>query len=608
MSGSGLSCECPLSSISSSLSDGDILIAVQLLSVCTYFFSLLWCCTMTLTLIRMSVGTWKKRWWVFWSNVVSHLTRRGTLARTDAIGRKTRQLVDVRRTKRIASGLCGVGVATLVYIIPNMSHLHEAGLWSGGADTHALRSFLFNGLHLDLLCLNFGSVVILGVHPSQRGWCVDVLHAIFMSFVVMHTWLYTDVVMFILRSGQEAVLRIAGGVLFGNARYVCLLNVLCSVVTGARIMISSVLSADAFLLISAEILISVTVTLVATVHESTWHNETLSVVEAASSSRSERNAQELLTLLCDVVLSLDGKLRVQKPSPSLATLLLAHCAEDLCDTDFVNLMCTSDRERFLDFIHTCCGHAQCIHVHLRDICGNRVAVQILHTPSENALGEKCHLIGIREELNDTQHNASITDSANDFLSCSAESAVYRSNTERGDRGSSASGSDELIPLSSVSSTMSQACVACFDALSDNYELVECSPSFTAIGGPMHTADGLLDWIHGERAQTAFTTWVQEATNFMKVGETSTASHRFEFAPPHLQPSISVSADCELRLMDVAEDEDDRGDVLYVQITMSNLTRLSRRPRRSSHKPRVMGAIKVPPLTTDRSVQASHFLL
>eukprot|EP00450_Noctiluca_scintillans_P022173 CAMPEP_0194525304 /NCGR_PEP_ID=MMETSP0253-20130528/60732_1 /TAXON_ID=2966 /ORGANISM="Noctiluca scintillans" /LENGTH=558 /DNA_ID=CAMNT_0039370019 /DNA_START=119 /DNA_END=1795 /DNA_ORIENTATION=+ len=558
---------------------------------------------MALTLIRMSVGTWKQRWWVFWSNVVSHLTRRGTLARTDAIGRKTRQLVDVRRTKRIASGLCGVGVATLVYIIPNMSQLHEAGLWSGGADTHALRSFLFNGLHLDLLCLNVGSVVILWVHPSQRGWCVDVLHAIFMSFVVMHTWLYTDVVMFILRSGQEAVLRIAGGVLFGNARYVCLLNVLCSVVTGARIMTSSVLSADAFLLISAEILISVTVTLVATVHESTWHNETLSIVEAASSSRSERKGQELLTLLCDVVLSLDGKLRVQKPSPALATLLLAHCAEDLCDTDFVNLMCTCDRERFLDFIHTCCGHAQCIHVHLLDICGNRVAVQILHTPSENALGEKCHLIVIREELN-TKHNASITGSS-DFLSSSTDS--YESNAERGERGGSATGSDELLPLSSVS-TMSQACFACFDALSDNYELIECSPSFTAIGGPMRTDDGLLDWIHGGRGQTAFSAWVQEATNFLKVGETSTASHRFEFAPPHLQPSISVSADCELRLMDVAEDEDDREDVLYVQITMSNLTRLSRRPRRASHKPRVMGAMKMPPLTTDRSVQASHFLL
>ena len=120
------------------------------------------------------------------------------------------------------------------------------------------------------------------------------------------------------------------------------------------------------------------------------------MLQATLAARSERTAQELLSLVCDAVLTLERHFCLRNPSPALGPLLFNSSAHPFCGVDFAEVVSDDDRERLREFL---VGSVRpgCMHLHLRDSSGARVAVQLFHTRLQGLLGELSHVIGIRVE-------------------------------------------------------------------------------------------------------------------------------------------------------------------------------------------------------------------
>lgn len=106
--------------------------------------------------------------------------------------------------------------------------------------------------------------------------------------------------------------------------------------------------------------------------------------------------QQLLSVVCDAVITLVGRLCLEDPSPAPGALLYKTSPQPFCGVPFSDVFCCTDRDRFRDFI----AHfvrPQCMQLHMRDADGGRVGVQIFHRRLEGLHGDIRHVIGIREE-------------------------------------------------------------------------------------------------------------------------------------------------------------------------------------------------------------------
>ena len=98
-------------------------------------------------------------------------------------------------------------------------------------------------------------------------------------------------------------------------------------------------------------------------------------LEASLATGSERVAAELLSLVCDAVVTLDDCLRIKQHAPSFAALLCRSSAPQLYNEDFEELVCNGNCEHF-EACMADCSRAQYLRPHLRDTNGTSVGVQL----------------------------------------------------------------------------------------------------------------------------------------------------------------------------------------------------------------------------------------
>lgn len=118
---------------------------------------------------------------------------------------------------------------------------------------------------------------------------------------------------------------------------------------------------------------------------------------------------------------------------------------------------------------------------------------------------------------------------------------------------------EFVRLNTNVAGCCEACAFVLDALSPDLTVVECTPSFTAFGGPMEV-QGALEWIVSGKRQ--FHCWVQASVNALLEDHVPNSLH-VHLAPRHLRSHWIVHAD----LRAVKGDMDANG-VMLVQIVMS----------------------------------------
>ena len=114
-----------------------------------------------------------------------------------------------------------------------------------------------------------------------------------------------------------------------------------------------------------------------------------------SSSQSETTVHDLLNIIYDAVVFLNGDLKVTSPSQKLDDLLLRRSdSGELCGTPFTKYVPDSDVKLFQDFVEEETGHGHSLHVDMRDQGGACLCATVSH----DLFGQKHHIVGVREEM------------------------------------------------------------------------------------------------------------------------------------------------------------------------------------------------------------------
>lgn len=133
--------------------------------------------------------------------------------------------------------------------------------------------------------------------------------------------------------------------------------------------------------------------------------EARAFVREMEASSSEASVQNLLTVMCDAVVSLSPDLKLREHCPQLHSLLCRGSPLPAgTDTpSFMKYLREADVPRLCEFLARAggAGEAASIHVHLLDAIGNGVPVQLFHTclPVDSDSADMNHLIGICEDRN-----------------------------------------------------------------------------------------------------------------------------------------------------------------------------------------------------------------
>lgn len=140
--------------------------------------------------------------------------------------------------------------------------------------------------------------------------------------------------------------------------------------------------------------------------ESAFKNLLSALAEKQTSEISLYAARSLLSVLCDADLFLQHDYRIVGPSMKLCHILMKRAENGRNGLDgvaFPSLLFDDDLPRFVNFMQACAasgpgsesspsegGHRvpkppSCLHVHLRDVAGLRVKVEIFHATVHDVL-------------------------------------------------------------------------------------------------------------------------------------------------------------------------------------------------------------------------------
>ena len=376
-------CGCQLQSAEQYFSDEVVLHVLRVTAVLSYVLVVSWCAafwrqgwsTMRLT------SQWCVTWW-----------QSGGTAR-DEVEQKVDEVLSAHRARRgwiLCSCLFAVMTSFFLFRVVN---LHLFGVW-GTADHEALRVMLF---HQSIVGATVWSAVFSVVH--LRGHCSNLEFTLLMVLMQccfnLNMWTVTNTTILLLRVVLVAALRVVVAVV-NKVPLVLLLNVLSSLSMLIRLQWSSVSDATINFM-TIELAISLLAAVLSAFSDALMRRETKAVLQATFAARSERTAQELLSLVCDAVFTLDGSFSLQGSSPALGALLFNASPFPFYGVAFSDLVCDEDRDRFRDFM---VGSTRpgCMHLHLLDASGAKVAAQLFHTCLEGLRGGVSHVIGIREEM------------------------------------------------------------------------------------------------------------------------------------------------------------------------------------------------------------------
>lgn len=118
-------------------------------------------------------------------------------------------------------------------------------------------------------------------------------------------------------------------------------------------------------------------------------------------SRSEEVVQSLLSVMCDAVVALKPDLTLRDSCPRLASLLLRPALGQPTSTDrnILQYVAEGDAPKLEDFLKKPAMEesSRSIHIHLLDLMGNRVRVQIFHSRMLDIDNCAYHLLGLVED-------------------------------------------------------------------------------------------------------------------------------------------------------------------------------------------------------------------
>ena len=466
-------------------------------------------------------------------------------------------MVSSARTKRAWKCLVIVGMLYVPYVANMLRRLHGEDVWGQG-DLELMRSALFERGIVQRL---FRSILFLCVTFRGRCSCfeLNVLQVCVYFDIALQLWISPDTLTFALWHAVSAFSRAIYAIVFGNVPLTVSLNVVHCVAMFARVVTSS-LAGELQNFMIFEVFTGILTIGVAVLYESLSRRQMRATLEASLATESQRTATELLSLVCDAVVTLDDDLRIKEPSPALAALLFRNTTQGLCGVKFEELIC-DDHDNHFEADMADCSIAKCLHVHLRDATGNVVAMQLFHRRLRGVGSQISHVVGIREE-GDGYHLRQPPDfhlTGDDLFDTSLPLTLERPLSPV-----------SSVTLSSLSSDNLDEPAFTVDAASPRLTLFSCTPSFIALAGPVRHAE-VLDWVAGDSSERLCA--VIEAAS---VGAPGRATHA-TFKLPQSQFGGKFSGRCEAHLL-METNEDGR---VPVSITLTNV-QVRRRPRKPSN--------------------------
>ena len=550
-------CGCELKSAERYFPDEAVLPVLRVTVVLGYALVVSWCAVL-----------WRQRWSIMFlvkSCCVTWWQSGGTSR--DEVEEEVDEVLSANRVRRGWIIFSFSTVVAIPFFIVRSVGLHVSGVW-GTADHDTLRVVLFDE---PLVGFTLWFVVLSLVY--LRGRCSNfeftILMVILQCSINLNTWTATNTAVLILRIVLFAVVRVLFAVV-SKVPLVLLLNVLFSLSMLARLHWSSVSHATINFM-TIEFAISLVVTVGSAFSDALMRRETKAVLQATCAARSERTAQELLSLVCDAVFTLDGSFSLQGSSPALGALLFNTSPHPFFGVAFSELVWDDDRDRVREFLVGSTRPA-CMHLHLLDASGARVAAQLFHTCLEGLRGEVSHVIGIREDMEGQLFR---------------EPPVCPDDMTRPPAGITlgaaqcSTGNEDLVSLSSVESDCLE-CSCIVDALSDDLTLLACSPCFTAISGPVQ-GGAMVDWVNGD--PLPFRVWIQQSVNQMMNGS-DTRPMSVGLKPSHSRLVGPVRAVCDVSPVPINNIWN--ADAIPVKIVFSNLSKEGDRKKTSKNGTRPGG--------------------
>lgn len=108
---------------------------------------------------------------------------------------------------------------------------------------------------------------------------------------------------------------------------------------------------------------------------------------------------QLLLGFCDAVVEIDSSLKLTEDSRQLSTLLLHNqgmTSDGLAGRDFLSFFCTEDRGRIKESLLSGSSHTMALNARMMDCLGSNLQMEVVHCHFDNANGQRCCLVGMRE--------------------------------------------------------------------------------------------------------------------------------------------------------------------------------------------------------------------
>jgi len=302
---------------------------------------------------------------------------------------------------------------------------------------------------------------------------------------------------------------------------------------------------------------------------------------AKASTHAEVMANILLASLCDAIVHLDSSLRICKPSPTLATLLLnGSSSASLLGSDFLDFVDQLDHHHFAviksltqaaavntgnDLDSNDVPAALTMHVHLLCSSGTRVRVELLLGTFSKVNGSISHIVGMRAICS--------SEGASCRVSKSNESAASQDQHDV---------HDDLCSVSPPPDLENPTVTLTIDADSTEYKIVGCVPTDVLLGEQSHNSDYLLQWL-GQSEGTQLRQLITAFGNDVQYGTDDDFSRRADLGVWILEPPVaqlagityeaSCSVEVELKPPDTDCSSDDLE--LVVRFIMADLRKHGR---------------------------------